>query len=65
MTIHLSALALILLGSGVLAAFIGVLMVGTFDVSEWLPPLGMLLAICGVICVPVALVIQIGAWVHG
>ena len=63
--LHLSILALIIAGSGIVAVFVGGRLALSFNVSDLLPPIGVLLFGCGCLAVPVALGIQIGAWVHG
>lgn len=62
MTIHFSGIALIMLGSGVVAFVVGGFMTMTFDISDWMPTAGGFLAICGAISAALAIGIQVGAW---
>jgi hypothetical protein len=62
MTLHLSVLALCMIGGGIIAFVIGGRMVMMFDVSNWMPSAGGLLAGLGAIAVVMGLAIQIVVW---
>lgn len=62
MTIHFAGIPWIMIGSGVLAVILGGFLVMTFDISDRLPPLGMLLVICGIICAALGAGAQFAIW---
>jgi len=63
-SVHFSGLALILMGSGLVGYVAGGLLCLTFDVSDLLPPLGMLVVILSVVAFFLGAALQIGAWVY-
>jgi hypothetical protein len=62
MTLHLSVLALCMIGGGLITFVVGGFMTMTFDISSWMPPVGGLLAVLGAIAAVMGLAIQIVVW---
>jgi hypothetical protein len=62
MTIHFSGTCLILIGSGIVAFIVGGTMTMTFDISNWMPSVGGVLAVLGICAAVIGIGMQIGAW---
>lgn len=62
--LHLSLIALIMIGSGVVAVLIGAVMAMSFDASSWMPAVGVPLAYLGAAAVVIGLGVQVGAWIY-
>lgn len=62
MTLHLSVLALCMVGGGIIAFIVGGFMTMTFDISDWMPSVGGLLAFLGAVSAVMGLAVQIVVW---